>query len=81
MIGGRGSENIPLKSVSRYNLLRDLWDTGIPSMNIARAGASACSLGDGVYVFGGFAGGKPLNSVERFLITAHQSRRPGWLLI
>ena len=57
-----------LGSVSRYDTSSDVWQS-MPQLNIARAQASACFLGDIIYVICGVGNTTRLNSIERLSTT------------
>ena len=42
-----------LTNVASYDLAKNAWKNDMPSLNEERAGASACLLGNCIYVFGG----------------------------
>lgn len=64
LINGANSRGATKESsVYRYSLARSEWEQ-IPKLVQARKNASACSLGDSVYVLCGYLGSKLLNSIE-----------------
>ena len=69
-------------SVSRYNITVDRWVPGTPNLQVARRNASACTLGDFVFVFAGLAGNKKcINSIEMLKVTAIDNGAASWELI
>ena len=65
-----GCKEILFKSVSRYEISNDRW-IEMPELNEARAYANACSLGDNVYVIGGY------DNQERFTNSIEKLSNPG----
>ena len=54
----------------------------MPELNIARVGASACSLGGNIYLIGGFAGNtKFFNSIEKLSNPDLTKDKASWILI
>ena len=81
-IGGFDESYLPISSVSRYNIIKDSWEIGTPDLQIARASASACSLGDNVFVFAGSGTDYvSLNSVERIKVSESGNSGNVWELI
>lgn len=56
VIGGSGKDDRLLRKVSYYLFATDEWDQRTPELNVARIFAAACSVGENVFVFGGFDG-------------------------
>lgn len=56
VIGGSGKDDRPLYKVSYYMFANDEWDHTSPDLTVARTFAAACSLGENLFVFGGFDG-------------------------
>ena len=65
------------KTVERYNLDRDIWESS-PPLNKQRSRASSCRHDDFVYVFCGLAEEGAINTIER---VALKSMHSGWELI
>ncbi|XP_033120037.1 kelch-like protein 12 [Anneissia japonica] len=63
VIGGFGSEQMPLSTVEEYNPKTDAW-TFLPALNKRRRYVAAASLKDRLYVIGGYDGTARLNLVE-----------------
>jgi hypothetical protein len=71
VIGGENSTGV-LSDLQRYDPVLDAWTT-LASMNVARAGAAAAVIDDGIFVIGGrqstggpCSGGPYLTTVERY---------------
>lgn len=78
VIGGISKEDQILPSVVRYNISTDEWEEGTPALNVARASAAGCTLGDNVFVFAGSKGQTLLNSVEWLDVTSIARGRASW---
>lgn len=88
VIGGLGKlgANVPLRSVSCYDIVKDKWDPetlDIPCLNVPRESPSACSLGNFVFVFAGKTEKQTLvNSIERLNVkTMRNDVGYDWVLI
>src|SRR6266705_5019533 len=71
VIGG-GNSGVALSDLQRYDPVLDAWAT-LTSMNMARAGAAAAVIDDGIFVIGGrqstggpCSGGPYLTTVEKY---------------
>ena len=54
-IGGTNHhQNVAFEYAERYSILQNEWKN-MPTLNVARGGASSCHLGDFIYVVGGYA--------------------------
>ena len=86
VMGGRcgGRYSPPETTVESYNLRLDTW-MEMPSLKVARAGASSCQLASHVYIFCGMKEKRiRLNSVERLRVIALEPRllvEDSWQLI
>ena len=56
VIGGSGKDERLLRKVSFYLFATDEWDHTSPELLITRTFAAACTLGENLFVFGGFDG-------------------------
>ena len=83
VIGGVNKRRTYLSSVSRYNIIKDQWESGTPALNVPRMCASACSLGDCLFVFAGVKKGRKCTRIEeRLNVTAITSGgEASWKLI
>ena len=57
--------NNSLSVVSCFNLARNIWSSKLRSLNEARGNPSACSIQGHVFVFGGWNGGRAINTIEK----------------
>jgi hypothetical protein len=84
VMGGRALGMIvtTLSSVSRFNIGKNKWEPGTPSLNIARSSAAACSLGNNIFIFGGTnANYKYLDSIEWIIVPDISNFGAAWELI
>lgn len=65
-IGGMGSDGIPLASVERYDIDRNLWTAVSPMLTSRVAAAVALLDGDIVVIGGHTVNNEDLDSVEKF---------------
>jgi N-acetylneuraminic acid mutarotase len=66
VIGGSETEIHGLDVVQAYNVQQDLWETNIPSLNIARTNSAAVSFDEKIYVFGGRDHNQMISEVELY---------------
>ena len=69
-VGRPRINNYLFKRVSRYDIVKNRWEE-MPELNKARFRASACSLGDNIYVVGG------QNSWDGVLNSLEKLKNPG----
>ncbi|GAU97902.1 hypothetical protein RvY_09125 [Ramazzottius varieornatus] len=69
-IGGWNNDGECLKSVERYDPIRNRWSSTTP-MSSKRSGAGCAAMMDHIYVCGGNDGIFTLNSVERLNLDSH----------
>lgn len=66
--------------MSRYNIANEsLYE--MPDLNIARTDASACSIGDNIYVFGGNIDDEAIKSIEKLSNPGLIRNKAYWKLI
>ena len=59
-------------------MAKDKWEK-MPKMNQARVSAGACSLGDNIYVIGGYSRGNGvLNTIEKLINPAQTKEDAFW---
>jgi hypothetical protein len=84
-IGWEGPIDFILNTVSSYNISKDSWQQGTPSLQIPRESAAACTFKEFVFVFAGNGLNNDQNfaneSVERIHVPAIDRGEAAWELI